>query len=961
MKFFYGIFCLLISAAFFTSAVTAQSSFTPKTDFPATSIPMSTALGDLNGDGKPDMIIGNRGDFTISVYLNTTTAGSTTPTFSTKTDFTTLTGPIGTAIADFNGDGKPDICCTTVGGSLSVFLNTMSSGASTPTFSAAVNFAVEGDPHTVIAEDMNFDGKPDLVTCNFSSPQYNVSVLFNLTAPGASTPAFTLPDIIDTSPGQSLIAAGDVNGDGLTDIVAANYTTDSVCVMLNVCLPGDTTAYFVGTQHYNIGAVCSGIFISDINNDGLNDITAVSNTSSTLIVLINQTDCGTYICEFSAPHTQAIGGAPYSLTMKDLNLDGKPDASIANFTDAKVSVLLNITTPGAATPAFETKADYAAGTNPVFVTSDDLNGDYKPDLAVVNYSSNSVSVFINTTAIGVSTPSFSVKTDISSSSNYSIVVRDFNDDGKPDVATANDTNNSISVYFNTTLPGGITPTFVSGGDFPSGDLPDYITFADFNNEQNPDLITANFDDNTVSVFFNKTAPGSTTADFLDRVDFPADGPLGIGTGDLNGDGLIDFAVSNYNTDLVSVYMNYTDPGSPVTQFRASTNFATGLGPRPVEIADFNGDGKPDIVVGNYSAGNVSVFLNNTPPGDTIAVFSAKTDFATGNGSRSISIKDVNGDGRADIISSNITGNTISVLINTTMPGSSTPSFTSAVNFVSGATNINVTDVNGDGKPDIIGVIDQSDIVFVRINTTSPGSTTPSFSGRTNFTTGSAPMSVSLGDINLDGKPDIVTANSEDLSFSVLLNDVDLPLPVELVSFASLVENQNVMLNWVVASEENNSGYEIERNSFGEVWKKIGFVKGAGTTSQPQNYSFNDNGLNSGRYNYRLKQIDYNGNYKYYNLGNEVVIGLPGKFSLSQNYPNPFNPVTKINYELPKQNFVTLKIYDISGREVMQLVNEVQQAGYYSVTFDGRNLSSGAYFYRLSSENFIGIKKMILIK
>lgn len=188
-----------------------------------------------------------------------------------------------------------------------------------------------------------------------------------------------------------------------------------------------------------------------------------------------------------------------------------------------------------------------------------------------------------------------------------------------------------------------------------------------------------------------------------------------------------------------------------------------------------------------------------------------------------------------------------------------------------------------------------------------------------------------------------------------------PLPVELASFTSSVDIKNVILNWSTVMEQNNSGFDIERKFSNEVWKKISFVQGNGTTNQVQNYFYTDNNLNTGNYNYRLKQIDYNGNYKYYDLQNEVVIGVPVKFALMQNYPNPFNPVSIINYQLAINSFVSLKIYDMSGREVASLVNEVKDAGYYSVQFDAKNLSSGTYFYRLSTDKFSDVKKMVLVK
>jgi hypothetical protein len=191
---------------------------------------------------------------------------------------------------------------------------------------------------------------------------------------------------------------------------------------------------------------------------------------------------------------------------------------------------------------------------------------------------------------------------------------------------------------------------------------------------------------------------------------------------------------------------------------------------------------------------------------------------------------------------------------------------------------------------------------------------------------------------------------------------DDALPVELSSFTSSVNANSVKLNWSTVIEENNSGFDVERKLSNEnTWNKISFVNGNGTTNNVQNYSFEDKFLATGKYNYRLKQIDFNGNYKYYDLSNEVVIGVPDKIKLTQNYPNPFNPSTNMNYQLTTNSFVSLKVYDINGREVAQLVNETRQAGYYSVAFDAKNLPSGTYFYKLSIDNFTDVKKMVLVK
>jgi len=193
------------------------------------------------------------------------------------------------------------------------------------------------------------------------------------------------------------------------------------------------------------------------------------------------------------------------------------------------------------------------------------------------------------------------------------------------------------------------------------------------------------------------------------------------------------------------------------------------------------------------------------------------------------------------------------------------------------------------------------------------------------------------------------------------------LPVELASFTSVINSNRVTLNWTTLSEENNSGFAIERKSAPSEWERIGFVQGNGNSTIENKYSYTDNNLNTGNYNYRLKQIDYNGHHKYYNLSNEIIVGTPGKFTLKQNYPNPFNPVTNIEYEIAKDSKVTLNVYDITGRLVTTMVNELQKAGYYKVQFDMNklNLASGVYIYRISSENpsenFSQSMKMLLIK
>ncbi|MFO7524292.1 MAG: T9SS type A sorting domain-containing protein [Ignavibacteriaceae bacterium] len=193
------------------------------------------------------------------------------------------------------------------------------------------------------------------------------------------------------------------------------------------------------------------------------------------------------------------------------------------------------------------------------------------------------------------------------------------------------------------------------------------------------------------------------------------------------------------------------------------------------------------------------------------------------------------------------------------------------------------------------------------------------------------------------------------------------VPVELTSFTASVSGNDVTVNWSTASETNNQGFEVQRQSAAgnAQWETIGFVEGRGTTTEEQSYSYRDKNLSAGNYQYRLKQIDFDGTFEYSKVA-EVEIGLPTRFVLEQNYPNPFNPSTKIEYNIPNAAtgqtlFVTLKVYDVIGNEVTILVDEYKTAGIYEVEFDASQLSSGIYFYKLSAGSFISTKKMILMK
>jgi hypothetical protein len=227
---------------------------------------------------------------------------------------------------------------------------------------------------------------------------------------------------------------------------------------------------------------------------------------------------------------------------------------------------------------------------------------------------------------------------------------------------------------------------------------------------------------------------------------------------------------------------------------------------------------------------------------------------------------------------------------------------------------------------------------------------------------------------------LTVSNVYDISGNLICSDSDttgclwksLPLPVELSSFTAKLVDDEVKLKWITETEVNNYGFEVERKVNQDGWNKIGFVEGHGNSNSQKTYTFIDNHLFGGsKFYYRLKQIDTDGQYEYSDV--IEIENIPQTFALFQNYPNPFNPLTKIRYQLPVTAKVEIKIFDLTGAEVITLLNEDKDAGVHEIEFNGQDgistqggYASGVYFYRIQAvssnhQTFAETKKMILIK
>jgi hypothetical protein len=768
-------FTLALSNPLASAAFGAQATF--DSGGTTQSVAEAVAVADLNGDGKPDLVVGNAGGTTtVSVLLNTTAPGATIPSFATQQTFAIGTGnfAVSVAVADLNGDGKPDLVVANSGSNtVSVLLNTMAPGATAPSFAAQKTFATGSHPASVAVADFNGDGRPDLVVANYGSN--TVLVLLNTTAAGASTPSFAAQETFAAGSKPGFVAVSDLNGDGRPDLVVADYGSNTVSVLLNMTAPGSTTPSFAAQETFATGITPRSVAVADFNGDGKPDLVVANYGSNTLSVLLNTTAPGASTASFAAQQTFAAAPSsfPTSVAVADFNGDGKPDLVVANYVSSTVSVLLNTTAPGARTASFAAQQTFdAGGAAPAYLAVADLNGDGKPDLAVTDLGS--VSVVLNTRVPIMITPGFAPQqTFASGSMPKSVAEVDLNGDGKPDLVVANEGDNTVSVLLNTTAPGASTPAFATQETFATGNAPISVAVADVNGDGRPDLVVANNGSGTVSVLLNTTAPGATTPSFaLQQTFATGTNPRSVAVADFNGDGKFDLVVANDGSGTVSMLLNTTAPGATTLSFANQQTFTTGNGPISVAVADVNGDGRPDLVVANLGSNTVSVLLNTTVPGATSPSFIPQQTFATGTNPRSVAVADFSGDGKPDLVVAKVGSNTVSVLLNTTATGGTTASFALQQTFAAGAPDsVAVADFNGDGKPDVVVADFNSDTVSVLLNRTAAGATTPSFATQGTFTTGSEPFSVAVADVNGDGKPDLAVANQISNTVSVLLSNI----------------------------------------------------------------------------------------------------------------------------------------------------------------------------------------------
>jgi len=361
-----------------------------------------------------------------------------------------------------------------------------------------------------------------------------------------------------------------------------------------------------------------------------------------------------------------------------------------------------------------------------------------------------------------------------------VVIADLDGDGKPDLIVANDYGNTISLYRNISTNGLLTASsFAPPVNLvtPPGSYSPYgLAVADVDGDGRLDIIVSDYDESIVSVYRNTCTPGNISSNaFATRVDFATGAqPQGIEVRDLDGDGRPDLLVANSGDGSISILRNTGVMGSLTTNsFAPKVDIATGSGCDSVAVGDLDGDGKPDVVAINTGAGTVSLLRNTSTPGSI--TFAAKADITVLSGPVQVAIGDLDGDGKPDLTVTFYLPQTVSVLRNTSTVGSlTTNSFGSRIDFSLGGRGHTpaIADLDGDGKPDLAVVTELNSLLSIFRNVSTPGSfTNSSFANRVDFSTGYNAWGVSIGDLNDDGRPDIIFANSYDNTISIYQNVV----------------------------------------------------------------------------------------------------------------------------------------------------------------------------------------------
>ncbi|HPI11757.1 MAG TPA: FG-GAP-like repeat-containing protein [Catalimonadaceae bacterium] len=730
----------VIKNNFACGEILSPLSFTPSYSNPA-GFGSGMEAGDLNGDGKPDLLVRTviGGSPAIGLLENQSNSGNISLGPVVAISGVLTTGNHVPAMGDFDGDGRLDICLTSSAltplGGVSIRRNkglggNLSASSFDPEITLFTKFnAVQGEPSIVqMVADFDMDGKPDIIAMNQEYNSVNSSCSFNLFLNQASLPG--PPKILSFSPtyanpGQSIIITGSgfLPQSGNRPAKSTGPSTQSTGPASVQDLARNRV--FFGLAEGTVIQAVDTEMVVQVPYGATFDRITVLNESSKLSGTSSQAFTPTYLSvpffgagNFADPSTSMRHNSPKGVAMGDLDGDGKADMVVVNNGSASISIYKNLSTPGTLdSAAFQPSFDISVQNDPLDVAVADLNGDGKPEIILCHKASSQVTVLGNEATQG-------------------------------ELSAASFPNQQL--YF-------------------VGDGPVCVKTGDLNGDGRPDIATANFTLGNFSVLENQHFSGlfgSSSFGVYHDYDGDLSECTSISIGQLDNEGGLDIAVTNLNTNTVQVFRNKYHEGVPVEDaFKPGQILPTGTQPQSVKMGDFDGDGRQDLAVACSEVSNPAIvlFQNLSAPGSLL------------DGSFSEPVP---------------------------------------VGLSGYLEELEVADMNGDGRPDLITVEGATDQVYIYPNIHTAGISLQdlNFDNRFRLFVKRLPTDLAVGDLDNDGRPDIVTSNHLHNSVSIIHNNPHVTVTASAGDHGSITPNGTFILSPFSDPEfiiETEAGYEVE--------------------------------------------------------------------------------------------------------------------------------------------------------
>lgn len=674
--------------------------------------------------------------------------------------------------------------------------------------------------------------------------------------------------------------------------------------------------------------------IGDFNGDGRSDFMNYGNTGNFNLYLNEGVNVETGDLVFDTGNSVGfIESSNGTIEAADFNNDGRLDVAVAS--DYGISIYRN-EGPGEVGVIFQSVYDLGVFPDNLSLVWADTDYDGDQDLIVSRDDDGNVFILKNMLNNASEVPFEFQSINLPGTTEGSLDVADFDRDGDKDILItgfASDGSNSSTRLNAIYVNNGPDSAWTNHSQEFNGSYKGQGSWSDFNADGYPDFITTGATGNGGrEIHLYENNQDSTFTEVPNT--FPALAASSAVWGDLNKDGYPDLVIAGVSGSL--------DNGDPRTMEVWFNNAGEGFSQAPdpfdgltfggIILSDMDGDKDLDIVTlgaRDYAGG-----------GGAAKTYDLGTEFQIYfNQAVPESVAPV-----APISASGVNINANSVTLSW--------SAGSDENSPAASLTYNVAIYNS---------LNEKVYTSVNTNTSFPNNSLLSAPGNAGSNLSITVHGLPLGDYQWT----VQTVNNEFNGSSWTAGtdfSITTTVPVELAEFKASQKADVVNLSWSTRSETNNYGFEIQKsvaNTQKSEWKTVGFVKGSGTTTETKSYQFSEK-LGKTAVSYRLRQLDLDGKEAY----SEILVvepAIPTVFAMEQNYPNPFNPVTSIPISIPKAGLVSMKVFDILGREVATLVNEKRDAGFYTVQFDGAKLSSGVYFVRLESEGKTALKKLTLLK